>query len=383
MQASQASILSPADRLALIRALGAWYDTHRRDLAWRRTGDPYAIWVSEVMLQQTQVKTAEPYFQRFMQRFPDVAALARSDERSVLKLWEGLGYYSRARHLRRAAQMVMAKWRGRLPSDWERIRLLPGIGDYIAAAVLSIAFGRPHAVVDGNVKRVLARLLGLDAPVNTSAGHKIYQAAADGLLDAENPGRHNQAMMELGALVCIPQGPRCLQCPLGRFCFGFKSGATDRYPRRAERRATRTQHWVAGAVVKQGRLLLTQRPEPGLLAGLWEFPGGPAGDATDMAGACMEAIRRTVGVMAADPVPILTVRHAYTHFKLELTLFLCRYASGRIRCNGPAAGRWVRPGELARFPLHRAVQKVLPALLERLSGDPAGGQRLDPAPEMG
>jgi A/G-specific adenine glycosylase len=365
--AMQASILSPADQAAVRRALGAWYDTHRRDLPWRRTDDPYAVWVSEVMLQQTQVKTAEPYFLRFMRRFPDVAALAKADEQSVLKLWEGLGYYSRARNLHRAAQRVAAEPGGRLPSDWAGIRRLPGVGDYIAAAVLSIAFGRPHAVVDGNVKRVLARLLCLEAPVNGAASHKIYQAEADRLLDHRIPGRHNQAVMELGALVCTPRAPRCGQCPLSRWCAAFKAGVTDRYPLRSERRPVQTQHWVAGAVVKQGRLLLARRPEPGLLAGLWEFPGGPVEDQDgDLPAACMEKIRRMVGLAVATPVQVVTVHHTYTHFKLRLTLFLCHYQAGRVRRSGPGACRWVRPHELGHFPLHKAVHKTLPALIRML-----------------
>ncbi len=368
-QSSGAVIEQGTMQTAIRRALGAWYDTHQRDLPWRRTADPYAIWVSEVMLQQTQVKTAEPYFHRFMRRFPDVGTLARADEQSVLKLWEGLGYYSRARHLHRAARTVAADWGGLLPSDWEPIRQLPGVGDYIAAAVLSIAFGRPFAVVDGNVKRVLARLLCLDTPVNAAAGHQIYQTEADALLDARNPGRHNQAMMELGALICTPKAPRCDQCPLARYCICFKNRLTDRYPRRAERRSVKTQHWVAGAVVKEGRLLLTRRPDNGLLGGLWEFPCGPVGDTADMATACMEKIRQTVGLTVATPIQIVTVRHAYTHFKLRLTLCLCHYAGGRIRRNGPAACSWVRPRELSRFALHKAVHKALPALMDRLRAD--------------
>jgi A/G-specific adenine glycosylase len=356
------------------RALGAWYDTHRRDLPWRRTTDPYAIWVSEVMLQQTQVKTAEPYFHRFMHRFPDVGALARADEQAVLKLWEGLGYYSRARHLHRAAQMVVAAWDGGLPPDWARMRQLPGVGDYIAAAVLSIAFGRPYAVVDGNVKRVLSRLFCLDTPVNAAASHKIYQAEADALLDTGNPGRHNQALMELGALVCTPKAPRCDQCPLARYCSSFKNCLSDQYPRRAQRRIVKTQHWVAGVVLKEGRLLLARRPETGLLAGMWEFPCGPLGDSVDMATACMEKIRQTVGLSVAVPLQVVTVRHAYTHFKLRLTLCLCHYVGGRIRRNGPAACCWIRPEELTRFALHKAVHKTLPALMERLRAgiEPSG-----------
>lgn len=362
--------LSPmpaTDCNAIRQQLGAWYDARQRDLPWRRTSDPYAIWVSEVMLQQTQVKTVEPYFHRFLQRFPDVASLARADEQAVLKLWEGLGYYSRARHLRRAAQKVVAEMDGRLPSDWIRMRQLPGVGDYIAAAVLSIAFGRPCAVVDGNVKRVLARLLCLETPVDTPAGHKVYQAEADALLDSRDPGRHNQAMMELGALVCSPQAPRCDQCPLVRFCLCFGRGLTDRYPRRAGRRRVETQQWVAGAVLKADRLLLTRRPDQGLLAGLWEFPGGPVADRPDdLPAACVEKIRQLVGLTVASPMAVATVHHAYTHFKLRLTLFLCRHQGGRIRRAGPSACVWVRPDELARFPLHKAVHKALPALIGML-----------------
>lgn len=363
----QPAPMPAADRNAIRKKLGAWYDTRRRDLPWRRTSDPYAIWVSEVMLQQTQVKTVEPYFHRFMQRFPDVTALARADAQAVLKLWEGLGYYSRARHLRQAAQKVVAEMGGRLPSDWERMRQLPGVGDYIAAAVLSIAFGQPYAVVDGNVKRVLSRLLCLETPVDTPAGHKAYQTEADALLESSDPGRHNQAMMELGALICVPQKPLCERCPLVRHCRGFKRGVVQHYPRRAGRRTVETQYWVAGAVLKEGRLLLTRRADQGLLAGLWEFPGGPVGDPQDdLPAACMEKMRQLVGLAVAPPMEVVTVQHAYTHFKLHLTLFLCRYQGGRIRRAGPSACVWVRPHELARFPLHKAVHKALPALIGML-----------------
>jgi len=365
--AAQAPAIAPVTRVAIRQTLSAWYGGHRRDLPWRRTGDPYTIWVSEVMLQQTQVKTVTPYFQRFMQRFPDVGRLAQADEQSVLKLWEGLGYYSRARHLHQAAQRVVREWGGRLPSTWPEIRQLPGIGDYIAAAVLSIAFAQPHAVVDGNVKRVLSRLLRVATPVNAATGHQVFQAAADQLLDVQNPGRHNQAMMELGALVCSPQTPLCAQCPLARFCVCLKSRTTDQYPRRSERRPVGSQHWVAGAVIKNGRLLLTQRPAQGLLAGLWEFPGGAIGDKEDAQQACVEKLRETVGIKVEAPTHVAMVRHAYTHFKLRLELYLCPYRSGRIRRNGPAACRWVRPDQLARFPLHRAVHKALPELIQGLS----------------
>ncbi|MEZ4568646.1 MAG: A/G-specific adenine glycosylase, partial [Desulfobacterales bacterium] len=204
-------------------ALTRWYAENLRHLPWRGSADPYHIWVSEVMLQQTQVATVIPYFKRFCQAFPDIRALAAADLQDVLKLWEGLGYYARARNLHKAAKIVTDQYNGRIPDDADGFMALPGVGDYIGAAVLSIAFDRPLAVVDGNVKRVLARLFEIDAPVNVSASYKIFQSCANLLLNAEDPGTFNQAVMELGALVCRPSGPDCRVCPLAGWCGAFKN----------------------------------------------------------------------------------------------------------------------------------------------------------------
>ncbi|MDA8139160.1 MAG: A/G-specific adenine glycosylase [Desulfobacteraceae bacterium] len=354
-------IIVPATRAALRRALAAWYEQVRRDLPWRRTQDPYAIWVSEVMLQQTQVKTVVPYYQRFLECFPTIGHLARVDLQAVLKLWEGLGYYSRARNLHRAARMVVETMGGRVPDQWPAFRSLPGVGDYIAAAVLSIAFGRPYGVVDGNVKRVLARLFTMEIPVNGAGSHKPFQAVADQLLDVESPGQHNQAVMELGAAVCAPRNPLCEGCPLSRFCQAFKAHTVVQYPRRSVRRAVGRQQWAAGVVIRNGRLLLTQRPAAGLLAGLWEFPGGPVqtGAAPDLA--CNRAIRDMVGLEVHVEGHLVSVRHAYTHFKLQLEIFLCSAPQGRVRLHGPAAFRWVTLAQLDQLPLHKAVHKALAA----------------------
>ncbi|RJQ73311.1 MAG: A/G-specific adenine glycosylase [Desulfobacteraceae bacterium] len=352
-----------ADLRSTIRhLLSEWYAQCRRDLPWRRTRDPYAIWISEVMLQQTQVNTATPYFRRFLELFPDVQRLARADEQSVLKAWEGLGYYSRARNLWRAARILDTRG-GQVPAEWQTLRQLPGIGDYIAAAVLSIAFGLPYAVVDGNVKRVLARLLCLDTPVNQAKGHRLFQAAADRFLDRRHPGRHNQAVMELGALICGPHKPLCAQCPLGMCCEALQSRSVDQYPRRAERPKVGQQHWAAGVIVKNGRLLLTQRPATGLLAGMWEFPSVRPGPAEDPGQACLAYIRSALGLSVGLRQRIAGVRHAYTHFKLRLDVYLYAWQSGRIRLDGPADFQWVRPDRIERLPLHGAVHKVLPALI--------------------
>ena len=207
-----------SDCAAIRKALGTWYRRNARRLPWREKGDPYRVWLSEVMLQQTQVKTVLPYYERFTAAFPDIHHLAEADPQTVLKFWEGLGYYRRAHHLMAAARIIAREHGGRLPERRDAFRALPGVGDYIANAVMSIAFGQPHAVVDGNVKRVLARLWQLDTPVNRPSAHNRFQDLADRLLDRGDPSRHNQAVMELGALVCTPRQPACDACPAGAFC---------------------------------------------------------------------------------------------------------------------------------------------------------------------
>ncbi len=266
----------PPDRIipTLRRRLLAWYQDHQRDLPWRQTRDPYRIWISEVMLQQTQVATVIPYYHRFLRRFPDLPTLARADMQEILKLWEGLGYYRRAHNLHQAARMLMDDSNGRIPHRRRPFLALPGVGNYIANAVMSIAFDLPCAVVDGNVKRVLARLGGMAEAVNHPPAHRTYQLAADRLLDDRCPGRFNQALMELGALVCTPRTPNCKACPWQAYCFARKHDATGDLPQRIRKAPKKEHAMVAGVLCHRHRLLIVQRPPEGLLAGLWEFPGG-------------------------------------------------------------------------------------------------------------
>jgi A/G-specific adenine glycosylase len=356
---------------AIRRRLLAWYGRNRRSLPWRKTRDPYRIWVSEVMLQQTQVATAIPYYRRFIDRFPTLRALAQADLDAVLKLWEGLGYYARARNLHRACALVLTHHGGRVPGDWEPFRALPGVGDYIAAAVLSIAFERPFAVVDGNVKRVLARLFALPAPVNRPASHKSFQAAADRLLDRRRPGDFNQALMELGALVCTPAAPQCPLCPLSRYCTAFKAGAIARYPRRRPSRPVPEVEIAVGVVFKQASVLITRRPEKGLLGGLWEFPGGKLREGESPAAACAREIKEEVGLAVRVAAPLAVVRHAYSHFRVRLHVFRCRYTGGRVRRNGPVEHRWVRLAALDRFAFPGANRKFMPLLTQDGEGQGA------------
>lgn len=354
--------IAPSTCAAIRRALGKWYIKNKRMLPWRLTSDPYAIWVSEAMLQQTQVKTVIPYYLRFMKRFPTAAALAQADQQMVLKAWEGLGYYSRARNLHRAAAMVTQKMNGRMPSEWEVIRQLPGIGDYMAAAILSIAFGQPWAVVDGNVKRVVARLCCLDTAVNETSGYKVFQRLAQKLLDRQAPGDHNQAMMELGALVCTPRNPGCPNCPVAKYCQALKNRAVNRYPKRRKRTPIKEVPFVAGVVVKNGRILLVQRPEHGLLGGLWEFPMVSLTFQDDPVKSLARYIEEATRLTVTVGQHLIVVRHTYTHFKLHMQTYQCRWRAGRVCLNGPSAFHWVSPERLAEFPLHGAVHKILPSL---------------------
>jgi A/G-specific adenine glycosylase len=344
------------------RKLLDWYRVHLRPLPWRMTTDPYCIWVSEAMLQQTQVNTVIPFYQAFLRRFPDIFSLARADLQAVLKVWEGLGYYARARNLHRAAGLTVQQYAGRLPDAWHTLRALPGIGDYMAAAILSMAFDQPYAVVDGNVKRVLARLRCIDQPVNRSSGSQIFQATADRLLDNCKPGCFNQALMELGALICRPAKPLCPDCPIASLCCAFESQRVAEFPMKEQKKPIPELHIVVGVVMKNGRILITRRRPDGLLGGLWEFPGGKIRAEEDPQAACLREIKEETHLTVSIARHLTRVKHAYTHFKIQAEVFLCHYVSGRVRLNGPVAHRWITPMALNRFPFPKANLKFIPML---------------------
>ena len=311
------------------------------------------------MLQQTQVKTVVPYYLEFMDRWPGVGDLAAADLEAVLKAWEGLGYYARARNLHKAAGIVVRDLGGKIPDDYEGFKKLPGVGDYIASAVLSIAWAKPYAVVDGNVKRVLARLFCHDTPVNHSAAHKTYKAIAEKFLYKKDPGTYNQAVMELGALVCTPKRPDCGACPLARECCARKRQETERFPARIKKKKVPTVHIAVGIVRKNGKVLITRRKLDGLLGGLWEFPGGKVEPKESPEQACIREIREETGI-TVDHLQFLTrVFHAYTHFKIEMDVYFCDYMSGRVVLNGPIDHKWVRVDQLDQFPFPRANLKFM------------------------
>ncbi|MBI5589287.1 MAG: A/G-specific adenine glycosylase [Deltaproteobacteria bacterium] len=341
------------------KRLLVWYAENHRNLPWRKTPEPYSIWVSEVMLQQTQVKTVIAYHDRFLKRFPTIQSLARADQQDVLKLWEGLGYYSRARNFHKAAIQVCSRHSGQIPADWNAFRQLPGVGDYIASAVLSIAFNQPFAVVDGNVKRVISRLFAMNTPVNASRAHSVFQEPATALLDHDAPGIFNQAMMELGALICKPKKPLCTLCPLDACCVAFASGQVDVYPKRVKVPPVPLYPVVAGVVYHRGRMLITQRKPDGLLGGLWEFPGGKIQEGESPSDACVREIREETGVSARIVSHLCQVKHAYTHFKIQMQVFICHALSGAVRLNGPVDFRWITADDMDLYPFPGANHKFL------------------------
>lgn len=311
-------------------ALSAWYHHHARDLPWRRSRDPYAVWISEVMLQQTTVAAVVPYWERFLRELPDVGALAAAGEQQVLGLWSGLGYYRRARHLHAAARRIVAGG-GALPSDLAGWRALPGIGAYTAAAIASIAFGVPEPVVDGNVQRVVARLAAFEGDPKRATGARRIAEIARGLLDRERPGDSNQAVMELGATVCTPRSPACATCPVAAWCGALRTGNPERYPPKAPRRdAVDVVRAAALIEDRRGRCLLAQVPEREVNAGLWELPGAtlyhgardpgraPRGWSPALGTRFIDALAAEFSLAVTLAAPAGRVAHAITHHRITI-----------------------------------------------------------------
>ena len=356
---------APRPKPAARRELLAWYRAHRRDLPWRRSRDPYAIWISEAMLQQTRVETVIPYWERFLARFPDIEALATADTDAVLSAWSGLGYYSRARNLQRAARQLMERHDGALPRDPAALRELPGVGRYTAGALASIAFDAPEPVLDGNVTRVLTRWLGIEEEVPRPAVQERLWAEAGALVRGASPGDLNQALMELGATVCTPRAPRCDACPWRRRCRARAAGTAESLPRKTPKRAPRAVEAVAGWLERRGRALVVQRPADGLLAGLWELPGGALrpGEAPE------DALRRHfaegLGLALPCAEALGSVEHLFSHRRLRLHVFRCKPVAGRLRRRGWPAHRWVSPADFDDLAQGGPTRKVRERVAER------------------
>jgi A/G-specific adenine glycosylase len=329
-----------------------WYRRHGRTLPWRGHPDPYAVWVSEIMLQQTRVETVIPYFEKWMQQFPTIKDLAEALEQEVLNVWEGLGYYSRARNLHKAAKIIMDEYDGKLPHDPKTLRKLPGIGRYTVGAIASIAFNMDEPTLDGNLRRVFARLFDVSEPADSSTGEKILWALAAEHLPKGQAGDYNQALMDLGATICLPKNPRCLICPLMELCEARINGTQEQLPVLKPKKETPHYVHAAGVIIKDRKVLLSKRPLNGLLGGMWEFPNGRI-DGEPAEG--LESVLQTGYRLKVQRGEALgTVKHAYTHFRVTVHAFRCESVS--IPENKSL--KWVRLEKLDEYPMGKVDRQI-------------------------
>ena len=347
-------------------ALLTWYRQSARELPWRGCTDPYAIWVSEIMLQQTRVETVIPYFEKWMQRFPTIRSLADAPQQDVLAAWEGLGYYSRARNLQHAAQIVVAQHNGALPGDVKALQRLPGIGRYTAGAIASIAFGLDEPVLDGNVRRVLARVHNLQEPARSPGGEARLWALASEHLPPGQASDYNQSLMDLGASICTPHSPNCTNCPVASFCQAYALGVQEQRPILPARPAIPHYTVTAAVIERNGKVLIAQRPQQGLLGGLWEFPGGKQQPEETLPDCLMREITEELGVSVDIGSSFGVYRHAYTHFRVTLHAFCCNLAEGsQPQPLQVQELRWVYPVELMDYPMGKIDRQIATRILEQ------------------
>lgn len=374
--AQQAEISLPEAewRRRFRQRLRAWYARNARDLPWRRSADPYRIWVSEIMLQQTQVATAEPYFERFVRVFPTIAALAAAEEAEVLRCWEGLGYYRRARQMHQAAQIMVDQHGGRFPREFQAVYSLPGIGRYTAGAILSIAFDQRQPILEANTMRLFSRLLGFHGDPTTAAGQRLLWAMAEAVLPQKNVGAFNQALMELGSEVCRLRRPLCHDCPVVRLCTAKAEGREQQIPPPKQKPSIQRRREAAVAVYRRGRVLLVLQPDGGRWAGLWDFPRLQVHEAkpTTLRREICRGVEELTGLSIALGEPLMTLKHGVTRYRITLECFraecLDDKAASADKSDASTAERlvcrWVEPASLSDYPLN-TTGRQLAQLLER------------------
>lgn len=351
-----------------------WYHKEKRNLPWRATNDPYAIWISEIMLQQTRVETVIGYFYRFMEQFPTIQDLAAAEEQKLLKVWEGLGYYSRARNLKAAAQQIFAEFDGEMPQSIEEIRSLKGIGPYTAGAIGSIAFGLPEPAIDGNVMRVVSRLFCIEADIAKASSRRPFDEAMRTIISPDEPGEFNQALMDLGSRICTPTTPKCEECPIGQYCLAYAENRQTDFPVKSKKAKPKDVYYIAGAIEDQGSFLLVQRPETGLLASMWHFP------LVEVTKEQYEALQRTwakeeqlqLDLIAEDDaleifpdLPVVwqkrhfgEITHIFSHLKWHVLLFY-----GRKRGEIPLQdSEWAAKESFENYVFPKPQQKLVEQL---------------------
>ena len=346
----------------MARLLIDWHEPLLRDMPWRNTSDPYHIWISEVMLHQTQVRTVIPYYRRFLEAFPSFQALSAAPLDQVLKLWEGLGYYARARNLHAAAQLIVEKHGGRIPGTRRELLDLPGIGPYTAGALLSIVHGQDEAVVDGNVIRVLCRVFDIQQDPSRSETRRTLWELARRMLPSGKASQFNQALMDLGSVVCKPRAPLCSNCPWLEYCRAEHLGLQGQRPVRTARGTGPHYDIAVGVIWKDGYVLIAKRPASGLLGGLWEFPGGKVENGETLEAALLREVREELDVEVGDVRPFMVVKHAYTHFRVTLHVMHCRYLAGEPQCRACADWRWEKIGVLQHYAFPIANRRIIAAL---------------------
>lgn len=350
----------PQASSVMVSQLLQWFDGHARPLPWRKTYDPYHVWLSEIMLQQTQMERGVAYFHRWLSRFPTVESVAMAELDEILKAWEGLGYYARARNLHRAAQRIACDFGGVVPSSYRVLLTLPGVGPYTAAAIASIAGNEDVAVVDANVMRVYARLFDITTPVRQGATRRRIEGLAAQLLPPGQARRYNQALMDFGGVICLPRRPRCSNCPLSGYCRAKEAGTVGERPVIAKKKTVEEVRLVAALLFLRGQILIRQRPAEEVWGGLWEFPGGEDGQG-DSGENLLRLVREQTGLVPVSKRELTSVVHHYTHHRVRLKAYLCEVDDGAkmVPRESGQAYRWVAPGELRNFAFPAGPRKIL------------------------